>query len=48
MYVINLYFQTQVEEGQENLTRRQQVCAINILFRGELLESIEVVSAKPC
>lgn len=38
MYVLNLYFQTQVEEGQEHLVQRQEVSAINVLFRGELLE----------
>lgn len=38
MYVLNLYFQTQVEEGQEHLVQRQEVRAINVLFRGELFE----------
>ena len=33
----NLYFQSQVDEGHNNLTRRQEVSATNVLFRGEIL-----------
>lgn len=33
----NLYFQSQVEEGHNNLTRRQEVSATNVLLRGEIL-----------
>lgn len=39
MYVcLKLIFQTQVEEGQEHLVQRQEVSAINVLFRGGLFE----------
>lgn len=33
----NLYFQSQVEEGHNNLTRRQEVSATNVLLRGKIL-----------
>ena len=36
----NLYFQSQVKDEQENLSRRQEVSATNVLFRGEILQSI--------
>lgn len=42
MYMSNLCFQSQVEEGQENLARRQEVSATNFLFREILLSITEI------